>query len=632
MPYGYHGRILKVDLSTGDISVDEHDEVWYRRHFGGSMMPAYYLLKETKPDVDPLGPDNRLVIAPGVITGLPVSGTGRNSVGAKSPLGGAIAKGEVGGFFGAELKHAGYDGIVFQGEAEKPVYLWIKDGVAELRDASHLWGKSPIETEDALRAELGEKLARIACIGVAGEKLVRYAAIVQDLADVAGRCGAGAVMGSKKLKAIAVRGTTPPEYADPARVKELGRVMAQAAPVRARRLHEYGTGAMMEAYNLSGNLPVRNFRVGYYENVERFTAERIKETIRIGSHACYACAIRCKKVVKVDEPWVADPRYGGPEYETMAALGCDLDINDLKAIARAHHLCNHYGIDSISAGSTIAFATECFEKGLLTRADTEGLELTWGNAELMLKLLELIGERRGIGDLLAEGSMRAAQKIGRGALEFAMQVKGVELAMHEPRSKTGLAVGFAVANQGGDHTTGLQDNWIEKAGPLLTNDAMPLGILDPIPAYELSTRKVQAFAQYHRWRTAIDTLTYCYFVPWSYQEVVELVNAATGWNTTLEELMMLGERSVTLNRAYNVREGFTPADDGLPKRFFSPTEKGILAEQQQALDPAQLAEAIRTFYYLMGWDVETGAPTRATLERLDIGWVAEELASHGKLP
>lgn len=626
MPFGYHGRILRVDLSNGAISEDQHDETWYRRYLGGAAASAYYLLKELKPGIDALGSGNKLIIAPGVLTGVPASGAGRNGVGAKSPQSGGIAKSEVGGFFGAELKHAGFDGIVIEGKADTPVYLWVKDGKAELRDARGLWGLPTLETEEAIRADTGERLARVAAIGPAGEKRVRFACILNDLKSAAGRGGLGAVMGSKGLKAIAARGKMPPAYADLDTIKALAKMMAAAAPTRARAFHEYGTGAAMVSYNLAGNVPCRNFRDGYFENAEAVSAQAVKEQIRIGMESCWSCAVRCKKLVKVDEPWVANPKYGGPEYETLAAFGNNCGIDNLKAVARAHHLCQAYGMDTIAAGGVVAFAMECFERGYLSKADFGGLEPTWGNAEAMLALLELIGERRGIGDLLAEGSRIASRQIGRGAEDLSMQVKGVELGMHDPRLKHGMGMGYAVANHGADHGTGMMDTFFEKDGPNLSNDGRPLGILEPMPANELSTRKAHMFAQFHRWRTAADSLSYCHFVPWRPHEIVQLVSATTGWNTSLEELLQVGERGITLGRAFNMREGFTPADDSLPKRFFSHPSRGALAEKQQAIDSDRLEEAKRTYYYLMGWDPETGVPTRRTLERLDVGWAADELA------
>ncbi len=631
MPLGYYGKILRVNLSTGEMTVEEHDEIFYRRYLGGAAMSAYFLLKELKPGIDPLGPDNKLVMFPGVVTGVPVSGNARSGVGAKSPMTGGIGKSEVGGHFNAELKHAGFDGLIFEGRAEKPVWLWIKDEQAEIRDASNLWGKEVLETEEAIKAEVGEKFAKVCSIGPAGEKMVRYACVMHDLKDAAGRTGMGAVMGSKNLKAIAVRGKIPPAYADPDAIKALGKAIHEVVPTKAFGFHEYGTGGAMTAYNLAGNIPTRNFRDGWFENIEPITAPTIKDTIRVGMEACFGCAVRCKKVVKVDEPWISDPKYGGPEYETLGSFGTSCGIDNLAALARAHHLCSAYGLDTISTGTTIAFAMECYEKGYLTKTDTDGIELTWGNTEAMLAMIEKITRREGIGDLLAEGTRIAARRIGNGAEELAMQVKGTEIAMHEPRLKQGLGLGYCVANHGGDHGTGLHDTFFEKDGPNLRDEAMPLGIYDPMPANELSTRKVNLFTQLHKWRNLQDSLSYCYFVPWTHQQIVELVEATTGWNVTVEELMLVGERAITMGRAFNVREGFTPADDRLPKRFFSPPLKGNLAEKKQAIDPAQMEKVVHTYYYQMGWDPETGVPTRPTLERLGLDWLADDLEKQGKL-
>lgn len=625
MAFGYHGKILRVNLSSGVLSVDEHDDAFYRRYFGGAAMAAHYLLSELRPGIDPLGPENLLLMLPGVLTGIPVSGNARSGIAAKSPMTGGIGKSEVGGHFNAELKRAGFDGLIFEGRAEKPVWLWIKNGVAELRDASHLWGKGVLETEETIKTESGERFARVCSIGPGGENLVRFACVMHDLKDAAGRTGMGAVMGSKNLKAIGVRGSAPPRLAQPEIIRALGKSMADAVSVKAKSFHEYGTGGGMVGFNQAGNIPTRNFRDGYFDNIDPITAPTIKDTIRIGMEGCYACSVRCKKVVKVDGPWAADPRYGGPEYETLAALGSNCGVDDLAALAHANQLCSSYGIDTISAGATVAFAMECFEQGLITKSDYDGVEPVWGNAASMLQLLEMIGERRGIGDLLAEGTRIAAERIGNGASELAMHVKGIELGMHEPRLKQGLALGYAVANHGADHGVFTHDTVFEKDGPAFQSEAKPLGIVDPMPARELSPRKANLFAQLHKWRSFQDSAAYCYFVPWTQEEIVSLVRATTGWNSSVEEMMLVGERAITMGRAFNVREGFTPDDDKLPARFSEPPLKGPLAEKKQRVDPSELQEAVRAYYGLMGWDQETGVPMDRTLERLGIGWVAEEL-------
>jgi len=389
--YGYSGRILHVNLSDGKIRVETPDERFYRRYLGGWGFIAYYLLKELKPKVDPLSPENKLIIALGPVTGVPIAGSGRNAIGAKSPLTEGFGASEGGGFFGAELKKAGFDCIVVEGKSEDPVYLWIHDGEAELRDAKHLWGMHIADSQQAIREEVGDKLVRTAQIGPGGEKLVRYACVINDLKHSAGRVGIGAVMGSKKLKAIAVRGHGKVEVADPEKVRSLARYMSERMAAKPKGAGGVdwglGTGAWMTAHVLSGNLPTRNFRDGLFPNPEAISAQTIRDTVRVRMESCYACPVRCKKVVKVEEPWSVDPIYGGPEYETLAALGSNCGVDDLKAICKANELCQRYTLDTISTGATIAFAMECYENGLITKEDTGGIELTFGNAEAMVKLV-----------------------------------------------------------------------------------------------------------------------------------------------------------------------------------------------------------------------------------------------------
>lgn len=622
MPFGYRGKFLRVNLTERTVREETFPDVWYRRHLGGAGMIADLLLKEVPPGADPLGPDNKLIFAGSVISGLPFSGSGRNGVGAKSPLSGGLGKGEVGGFWGSELKKAGYDGVIVEGQSETPVYLAIRGGEAEIRDAAHLWGMETRESEAAIRRELGEPLARLAQIGPGGERLVRFAAVINDLRDAVGRTGMGAVMGSKRLKAIAVRGNEPVEVADPQRLKALAKQMASQAKVKARALHEFGTGADMDAFNLAGNLPVRNFRDGWFPDAGEISAIKIRDTMRVGMESCYACAVRCKKMVRLEGRYRVDPEYGGPEYETLASCGSNCGIADLEAIARAHHYCQANSLDTISAGAVVAFAMECFEAGLITTADTGGLELKWGDPEALLGCLELIVQRRGVGDALAEGTRRAAAQIGGGAERFAMEVKGVELGMHEPRLKHGLGLGYAVAVHGGDHCIGIHDTSYEKDGPAL-EAVKGIGVIEPLPADYLGPEKVRMFAYLHQWRNVLDSLTLCIFVPWSQPEVVDLVNATTGWNTTGFELMKGGERAITLGRCFNIREGLTLEEDRLPSRFFEPPRMGKLAGK--AMDRVQWERARATYYEMMGWDRMTGVPTETRLAELGIEWAGKAM-------
>jgi aldehyde:ferredoxin oxidoreductase len=426
---GYNGLILRVNLSTRSTSFEELDPVFCRRYIGGAGFAIYYLWKELKPGIDALGPDNKLIFALGPVSGLTLPGAARHCVCAKSPLTGGIAKAEAGGFWGAELKRAGYDAIIIEGKADKPVYLWIHDKEAAIRDAGPLWGKETKETESAVRAELGDERVQLASIGPGGEHLVRYACIMHGLFDAAGRGGLGAVMGSKNLKAVAVRGSNLPEIANQEHLKEIRQQSSQ----QPHAMSQFGTGGNMTAFEANGNLPVHNFRDGLFPDVKLINSGAIKETIRIGMEGCFACPVRCKKVVQVTEPYAVDPAYGGPEYETLASLGSNCGIGDLKAIAKASERCNAYALDTISTGVTIGFAMECFEKGFLSNSDTDGIDLRFGNANAMLKVIDLIANRHGIGNLLAEGSARMAKNIGKGSEQFAMQVKGLECGLHEPR-------------------------------------------------------------------------------------------------------------------------------------------------------------------------------------------------------
>ncbi|MBI2328274.1 MAG: aldehyde ferredoxin oxidoreductase C-terminal domain-containing protein, partial [Chloroflexi bacterium] len=381
--------------------------------------------------------------------------------------------------------------------------------------------------------------------------------------------------------------------------------------------HELGTGAGMEAGMVSGNLPVRNFRDGEFSDAQDISAEALRDTIRIKMDSCYACPVRCKKVVKVDDPYSVDPAYGGPEYETLASLGSNCGISDLKAIAKGNELCNAYSLDTISTGDVIAFAMECFENKIFTREETGGIELSFGNTESMLKIIELIARREGIGDLLAEGVARAAQKIGKGAMEFAMQVKGLEIPMHEPRVKAALGLGYAVNPHGADHCANLHDTMLRGRG---LDRFKSLGILEPLPADELGPAKVSLFRYVQQERIARDCLLLCSFVPYDVEQLSDILAAVTGWNTGTVEMLRVAERTLTMARLFNIREGFTAADDKLPDRFFQPKRNGVLSTRFYRAE--ELEQAKSYYYTLMGWDAN-GLPAPERLQELGIEWVAE---------
>ena len=619
MPFGYNGKRLVVDLTNMEIRSEEPDEVWYRKHLGGMGSVAYHLLSTVEAQTDPLGPDNVLIMSTGVITGAPFSGSGRNAVGGKSPLTGGFGEADAGGFWNAELKHAGFDEIIFKGKASEPVWLWINDGEAELRDGSSLWGLEVGEFQDEMREATGEPQAKTALIGPAGERMVRIACVINDLSHVAGRSGMGAVMGSKNLKGVAVRGRNPPELADPDRVKELARSLVKRVETEARGLHEYGTGAAMDAYAKTGNLPTRNFRDGDWPHAREIDAIAIKEKHRVGMGTCYSCAVRCKKEVELVEPYRVERRYGGPEYETLGALGSDCGVSDLPAICKANELCQRYGIDTIGAGTTIAFAMECYEEGIIDDETTGGVKLNFGDAEAMLKTVELIGKREGIGDILAEGSRRASRVFGEESRRYLVEVKGQEAPMHEPRLKRGLGLGYAVSPTGADHCHNLHDTVMNARS---YDSLRPLGVYEEVPVYSLGPDKVMLFKSQMQMRVLANCLSVCQFPPWRFSEYRDLVQAVTGWDISMHELVQVAERALALARIFNLREGFTREDDWLPPRFFQPQTSGALSET--SVDPDELRKAIDTYYEMMGWD-ENGAPTEGTLYRLSIGWASQHL-------
>lgn len=628
MPVGYNGKILRVDLTQRNISIEETDENFYRRYMGGTALIAYYLLKELKPGIDPYGPENRLIFAPGVITGAPLGGAGRNAVGAKSPMTGGFATAEAGGFFGAEVKHAGFDAVIVQGKSDKPVYIWIQDGKAEIKDASQLWGKPTAETQQAIRQEMGDNLIRTALIGPGGENMVRFACIANDLGHFAGRDGLGAVMGSKKLKGIAVRGHNIPAYASSESLQEIAKGFRERMPVHPylQEYHEIGTLGGVSAYSQLGGLVTKNFQEGVFPGAaDKIAEETYMKTIRTGRGTCYGCALQCKQEVKTGAPYSVDPKtgYHGPEYESLVALGSNCGIDDLAAISKANELCAAYTIDTISTGVTIAFAMECFQRGILTEKDTGGLKLNFGDAAALVKATEMIAKREGFGGVLAEGSLRAAKKIGKGSEVYAMHCKGSELPMHNPYFKPITGVGYALSPTGADHLRNIMSpQGITKPG--ISLDMMkPFGLAQPLPRDDYSSpARMRQFTYISNWRAGLDSLGFCYFSADGYRpdQIADMVRGITGWSVNVWEIMKVGERCQNMMRAFNNREGMTRKDDKLPERFFQPVASGPLKGFK--LEKDKFNKAIDTYFEMMSWSKD-GVPSKAKLQELDIEWVSE---------
>ncbi len=634
MPKGYTGRILHVDLTDGKLEIEQPSEAFYRKYMGGSAMGLYYALRDIPKGADPLGPENVLILTLGPVTGLPISGNSRVTATARSPLTGGIGDSQAGGFWPAECKSAGFDGIVIKGKSPKPVYLWLHDGEAELREASHVWGKVTGEAEAQIRAELGEPKAEVLQIGPAGEKLVPFACLINMSTRANGRTGMGAVMGSKNLKAVAVHGRQRPEVADPDKLREMARWGVQNVETRMSAMAKYGTANTVGGNQNAGGLPTRNFTSGSFEGADKIDGPAMANTILKERDTCFGCAIRCKRVVEIKEgPFKVDPLYGGPEYETLATLGSYCGISDLAAISRGNQICNMYGMDTISAGATVAWAMECYEKGALTKDDTGGIDLRFGNAAAMVEVLELMAKREGIGKLLSEGSARAAAKVGKGTEKYLMTCHKQEFPAHMPRVKRTLGLIYAVNPFGADHMSHEHDPNYEESYEGHRDNLSSLGLADPQPPRSLNAEKVR-FALTTQWAySCLDTVNVCDFVwgpAWqlySMNQLVEMLRAVTGWSVSLYELMKLGERRLNMLRAFNAREGIDRKDDVPPERIFEPLQGGL--SDGWAMDRDELARAFDAYYAMAGWDVDTGTPGRAKLAELGVEWVADAIGLQG---
>jgi aldehyde:ferredoxin oxidoreductase len=629
MPNGYNGKILHVDLTNGALTMEEPDEAFYRKYMGGSAMGMYYILREMPKGADPIGPDNVLTLMTGVTTGAAISGQSRINANAKSPISGGIGDSQSGGFFPAELKFAGIDGLVIKGRSDKPVYLWIKDGEFELRDAAHLLGKKTGEVEEILKEELGDKKIEILQHGPAAEKGVIFSSLLSMSNRNNGRTGMGLVMASKNLKAVVVRGRNKPAIADSKALIALNKTGPKILPDNPDMpgLAAEGTATVVLFQNTTGTLPTRNYNEGQFESCEDISGPRMVETILKERDTCFACVVRCKRVVEIkDGAYKVDPKYGGPEYETLGTFGSYCGVNDMQAIAMANQICNEYAVDTIAAGATIAFAMECFENGVITREQTGGLELRFGDADAMLKALELMVNAEGeFGRTLSQGSERAANVWGNGADEYLITVKGAEAPAHMPQAKRSLGLIYAVNPFGADHQSSEHDPYYEEGvADLNLNRLKMIGLDSPQTLYSLGPEKVRFAYLTEVFYSMLDSVELCQFVfgpAWTLYgpaETVAMIRAVTGWDVTVEELMTVGERRLNLFRTFNAREGLDRKADKLPKKFFKAL-KGAGPTAGIALTHEEIESAKDEYYKLAGW-TNNGIPTRETMERLDIAW------------
>lgn len=635
MPKGYNGRILLVDLTTGKFEVEQPPESFYRTYMGGSAMGVYYILKEMPAHTDPLSAGNVLTIMDSVVTGVPISGQSRINVNARSPYTGAIGDSQAGGFFPAEFKFAGFDGLVIKGKSPKPVYLSIINGKYELKDASHLVGKVTGEVENILKQELGDPHIQVMQHGPAAEKGVLFSSLVNMCSRNNGRTGMGLVMASKNLRAIVVRGKQKPVLADSASLAALNKLGNSWIPGNGdvRAVGEFGTASVILPQNSMGTLPTRNYAEGQFEGAEKISGEKMAETVLKTRDTCYACAVRCKRVVEIkDGPYPVDPRYGGPEYETLGTFGSYCGIDNLAAIAHANMLCNMHGVDTISCGATIAFAMECFEKGIITEKETGGIKLKFGDPDAMLAALKQIVTNSGtLGMVLSQGSARAAKVWGRKAEELLITVKNQEAPAHMPQVKKSLALIYAVNPFGADHQSSEHDPMYEQGSmtDLYTKNLALLGLTNPPPAGNFGSEKVRFAWLGEIFYSLMDTLELCQFVwgpAWCLfgpAETVQLVKNVTGWDVTLDELIAVGQRRLNLLRTFNAREGFDRKDDKLPAKLNGKLS-GTGPSAGVGVDPAELEAALDQYYELNGW-TKTGIPTAATLVKLHLEWAAEYL-------
>jgi len=610
---GYIGQVLRVNLSNGKIRKEPLREDRARDFVGGVGLAARILYEELAPKIDPLGPENKLVFMTGPLNGTMIPAASRAAVCAKSPYTGSFFHSIFGGFFGPELKFAGYDGVIIEGKAKRPAYLWIDDDKVEIRDASHLWGKDPFKTQEILRKEVGDEEVHIATIGLAGEEKAPYAIILLDI-RAAGRGGMGAVMGSKNLKAVVARGTgsvTVPNmlkvYNTAVRLDEL----FLTSPA-VQGLSQYGTPRNVAAMNAGGILPTRNWQTEVYNGMKNITGEAMREKVVKGDRACFACSINCTKYSVVPSGKYKSV-INGADYETIYGFGSICEVDNIEVLCKADELCDHYGIDLISTAMCIAWAMECYEKGIFTREDTGGIDLKFGNADGMLEMIEKIGKREGLGALLAKGTREASRIVGKGSHRFAIQKKGVEWPGHTCRPFPAAAVGYATGPRGGSHHD-IRPT-MEKSG------AVDRKVLEG---------KGALAAEVNHWLILCDSMLVCHLGEpiWGpgkiSQNTINALNAVTGWELDYAGARKVAERQWNMIRCFAAREGFTRADDQLPPRFMEePIPEGPM---KGSYIPKEVLERLKDDYYTYrGWDLKTGNPTKEKLTELGLDFAIKDV-------
>ncbi len=629
-PMGFNNRILRVSLNDGTLKSEEIGTDILRKYIGGTSLGCYYLLKEIKEKIDPLGPENRIYFTTSPLTGVRFSGNARHSVSCISPLTGGLASSEAGGWWGSSLKLAGLDAVAVEGVSPHPVYLYIEDGKYELKDASDLWGKTTGDVQILLKERHG-KTARVLQTGPAGENLVRYACVTNELRHFNGRGGIGAVMGYKKIRAIVVKNIRKSiPTADPEGIKEYARYLnSDIKNHPALGPHgELGTTRFLMPTNAGGMLPTRNFQDGCFEAAEDVSGEEIARLYGDGSHTCFACTVHCKRKMKrMDDSPVDTSLYGGPEYESMSTLGPLLGVTDPGDVVKLNALCNAMGLDTISTGVVISWLMEAFEK---EPERLEGYEkICWNDTEKIETLImEICSRKEGLPRLLAGGCRAAAETIGGSTMDYAIQVKGQEFPAHEPRGKWNVGLGMAVNAAGADHLVVAHDVVIDHEGDPAPRfggadltDLEPIGLTEPLPSESLSPRKIRNFVYLQQLWTVHDILDLCKFtsIPetrsYTLRHIVELLEMATGWKSSLFDLMKCAERSHNMARLINLRMGIGADQDTLPERMFEEIKKGAIKGHK--IDREEFRKALKLYYEMMNWN-EQGIPRHGKLVELGI--------------
>ena len=611
---GYMGKLLRVNLSEGRITEEELDAELTKSYVGGNGLGIRMFYNEVSPKVEALSPDNKLFLLTGPVTGTAFPSAGRFQAIFKSPLTGLLTDSSCGGFWGAELKRAGFDGVILEGKADKPVYLWINDGKVEIRDAADLWGIDALEVQKVIRDKLGDQRVRVVAIGPAGEKCVPMASLMTDDARAAGRGGGGAVMGAKNVKAVAVRGHKRVEVASPAEYEELCKKISDST--FSEGWVKYGTASSIDGWWDKGDVPVRNFKIGMWEPALKLGGARMHDTILVRGNACWACRNACGREVKLDSE-----RYKyegpGPEYETLGMLGTNLMIDDLEVVTIANDICNRYGIDTISAGGAIGFAMEAFEKGLLTTKDTGGLELTWGNGQAVLKAVELMGKSEGFGAFLNQGTRAMSRSLGEASKPFATEVKGLEAPAHDPRALFAMGVCYATSPRGACHMhapTMIYEHGGEAPEP-------SWGLTGSYPAQSETDKGLLAKVVQDKGHV-VSSLVSCYFIgmfvpPADLAKALEL---ATGVAYSADSLKLLAERAYAIQRAFNIRSvGISAADDYLPARLVEPFAEGAAKDVVP-----NIKTMLEDYYQVRGW-TKDGKPSPDSLEKLGLSEIARDL-------